>query len=221
MRQRTTGGPLPGLPFNTVAADARSEIVTVLGSWGGLVAEERQLRAPRRTVTALARFLIVNAEWLLAHAAGAEAADEVMRLAGRARWAAHPEPVRQIALGGCVEPRCAGRLVAWVHTCQGQAHTEVRCDADERHTWAESQWTRLWRSTLGSGVSPTAPGSATTSKPSERGLTASHIARLWDVPVGTVYRLASELGWRRRRRAGRTYYAERDVHECFSRRTLE
>ncbi|MET8327322.1 hypothetical protein [Streptomyces sp. NPDC005181] len=43
-------------------------------------------------------------------------------------------------------------------------------------------------------------------------------ARLWQVPVGTVYRLASEQRRRRYSRSGRTYYAETDAHNCIARR---
>ncbi|UWE10048.1 hypothetical protein [Actinacidiphila bryophytorum] len=49
-------------------------------------------------------------------------------------------------------------------------------------------------------------------------LTAADIASLWSAPTGTVYRLASQQHWRRRSRAGRTYYAESDVRASFSRR---
>ncbi len=48
-RDRTSGGPLPGMPFNTAAADARSAIVGLLRSWAALVIEERGVGAPRDT----------------------------------------------------------------------------------------------------------------------------------------------------------------------------
>ncbi len=47
-------------------------------------------------------------------------------------------------------------------------------------------------------------------------VSAGHIARLWRIPPGSVYRHAGEQRWRRRTRGGRTYYHGGDV-----RRTLE
>jgi hypothetical protein len=55
----------------------------------------------------------------------------------------------------------------------------------------------------------------------ERWLAAADIARLWRRSTGTVYRLASEQGWRRITRTGRTYYAETDVHGSFDRSRLK
>ncbi|POX46534.1 hypothetical protein C3488_26230 [Streptomyces sp. Ru72] len=46
-------------------------------------------------------------------------------------------------------------------------------------------------------------------------LSAAEVARLRDVPPGTVYRLASEHRWRRDKRAGRTYYWAQDVEDSF------
>ncbi len=62
------------------------------------------------------------------------------------------------------------------------------------------------------------PPDEETRREEERWLTAADISRLWTTPVGTVYRLASEEGWRRHSRSGHTYYAEEDAHACFSRR---
>jgi hypothetical protein len=62
------------------------------------------------------------------------------------------------------------------------------------------------------------PAASTGPTDEERWLGAADIARLWTTTTGTVYRLASEQGWRRLTRAGRTFYAESDVHGCFTRR---
>lgn len=239
LRERTSGGPLPGLPFNPAAAEARAAILAVLGSWSGLVAQERRLAPPERSITHLSVFLLRHADWLAAHPAAAEATREVARLVTRARRVAHPEQVRRIGLGGCVEPGCDGTLSATVRTGAPAAYPTVSCDADPRHAWAGHQWTALRRlmpqhaaaargEAAATGTAPataSAPAAATapaTAAPAtavaERWLTAADIARLWSTPVGTVYRLASEQRWRRRQRAGRTYYSEADAHDCFSRR---
>jgi hypothetical protein len=154
LRERTSGGPLPGMPFNPAAAEARAAILAVLGSWSGLVAQERGIVPPERSVGALSVFLLRHADWLAGHPAVAEATREVDRLVGRARRVAHPDRIRRIALGACVEAGCEGRLSAVVSTgaagAAGAADASgaqptVQCDAQPRHTWAGHQWTHLRR----------------------------------------------------------------------------
>lgn len=226
LRERTSGGPLPGLPFNAAAAEARAAIMTVLGSWSGLVAQERRLRPPERGITALSVFLLRHTDWLAAHPAAAEATREVARLVVRADRVAHPDQSRRIGLGGCVVPGCAGLLSATVPGGAAGGHPAVNCDADPQHSWAGHQWTQLRRlmpraaTAAGAGTATeVAPGEAPAQGAvAERWLAATDIARLWDTPVGTVYRLASEQRWRRQHRSGRTFYSEADAHDCFSRR---
>ncbi|MFJ8166467.1 hypothetical protein ACIRBY_36885 [Streptomyces sp. NPDC096136] len=225
LRERTTGGDLPGLPFNGAAADVRARMVSVLGSWSGLVAQERGFASPPRTVAALTAFLRRNGDWLAAHPAAAEATEEIARLVRAGRRAAFPEPTRSIRLGACPESGCAGSLTVAVRDTDrdsvrdadrdGDRDTDraVVCDADPAHRWTSDQWSRLSLS-LEAGGRSAAPRAAAT----ERWLTAADIARLWNTPTGTVYRLASEQKWRRRNRAGRTYYNETDVRTCFDRR---
>ncbi|RKS96999.1 hypothetical protein BX286_6801 [Streptomyces sp. 3211.6] len=217
LRERTTGGDLPGLPFNGAAADVRARMVSVLGSWSGLVAQERGFASPPRTVAALTAFLRRNGDWLAAHPAAAEATEETARLVRAGRRAAFPDRARSIRLGACPESGCSGSLTVAVRTTDrdtgrdsGQA---VVCDADPAHRWTSDQWSEL-SDTMDSGRAGAAPAAA----PTERWLTAADIARLWHTPTGTVYRLASEQRWRRRRRAGRTYYNETDVRTCFDQR---
>jgi hypothetical protein len=214
LRERTSGGPLPGAPFNSAAAEARAAILGVLGSWSGLVAQERRIAPPARTVATLSVFLLRHTDWLAAHPAATEATREVARLVARARRVAHPDQIRRVPLGACVEPGCDGRLSAAVRVRGGGPGTTpatVSCDADPRHRWAGSEWTRLRRLMPATGARP---GEAA----GDRWLSAGDISRLWDTPVGTVYRLASEQRWRRLQRSGRTYYAEADAHDCFARR---
>lgn len=232
LRERTSGGPLPGMPFNPAAAETRAAILGVLGSWSGLVAGERGLTPPERSAGALSGFLLRHTDWLAAHPAAAEATREVDRLVRRAHRVAHPDQVRRITLGACVEPGCEGRLSATVRAGAPAAHPTVQCDAQPRHSWAGHQWTHLRRlmppaETSGgadrtTGQDRTTAADRTTgpdrTADAERWLTAADISRLWGAPVGTVYRLASEQRWRRRHGSGRTYYSEADAHTCFSRR---
>lgn len=201
LREKTSGGPLPGLALNTAAVDIRAEILAALASWSGLVVQERRLSAPDRDVGRLAGFLLKHVAWLAAHPAAGELTAEMARVERAARRVAHGDQVRRVAVGPCVIPGCDGGLTAVVGP---GAVTRVQCGTDPGHSWDGSQWTGLRRA-----MQPSAP---------ERWLTAADISRLWRTPPGTVYRLASEQGWRRVTRSGRTYYAEGDVHACFARR---
>ncbi len=202
LRERTSGGPVPsGLPFNAAAADVRADIVTTLSSWCGVVVEQRRVPTPLRTVGSLAALLVRHAAWLAAHPAASDATREVARLVRAAHRVARQEPSRRVTVGECVAPGCPGTLV----TEPGQG-ARIQCDTDSAHSWPGGRWSELRRAMRSGQAVP------------ERWLTAGDVARLWSTTTGTVYRLASEQRWRRQSRAGRTYYAESDVHACFTRR---
>lgn len=209
-RERTTGGPVPsGLPFNAAAADVRAEIMATLGSWSGLVIAQRGVPTPERTAGALAGLLVRHADWLAAHPAAADATREVARLERAAHRVARRETLRRVSVGNCVAPGCTGHLVTVVRAGGGvDSGASIQCDADPAHTWPGGRWTELRRALRREDEDT----------PQERWLTAGEVARLWSIPTGTVYRLASEQRWHRRTRAGRTSYAESDVHACFARR---
>ncbi|MDJ1134980.1 hypothetical protein [Streptomyces iconiensis] len=208
VRERITGGGgAPGIPFNAAAADVRRDIAALLGSWSALVCDERGLTAPRATPAARAAQLLAHVEWLAAHPAAADLSEETARLKSRARRTAHPGAARRtVTLGACVEPGCPGTLTARLHT-SADPGDQVRCTADPAHVWPAAQWTRLSDRMGGGGTERRA-----------RWLTAAQIATLFATPTGSVYRLASEGAWRRRKRAGRTYYLEDDVRVSLSAR---
>lgn len=201
---------MPGMPFNAPAADVRARILGVLGSWSGMVAEERRVTAPERSVGALATFLGRHVDWIAAHTAATEATEEVAQLVRVARRVAYPNPVRRVAIGGCVEVGCGGELVAFVHPQAPLLPAEIRCDVDPCHSWFEHHWIQL------SHRMGTVPSIATAT--TTRWLSAADISRLWSIPPGSVYRLASEQQWRRRNQARRTYYHEVDVLQTFGQR---
>lgn len=208
-RDRTSGGPLPGLPFNAAAADARDSILRVLASWSGLVVEQRHVTAPRRTVGALAGFLGRHVDWVAAQSIACDVTDEVAELVRSARRVAYPRPLRRVPVGACVEVGCGGGLFAVVDPDEALLPSEICCDTDPQHRWPAHRWTQLRRSM---STEPSA------GEPAARWLSASDISRLWAVPPGSVYRLASERRWRRRSEAHRTYYHEADVAETFHQR---
>ncbi|MEU2283752.1 hypothetical protein ABZ614_17770 [Streptomyces sp. NPDC013178] len=199
-RDRTSGGPLPGMPFNTAAAEARSEIVGVLRSWAALVIEERGAGAPRDTPADIADFLLRQADWLGAHQAVGELSDEVNRCVRRARGVIDPAPRRRVPVGDCVVPGCRGALTAAAGRGSADTAVEVGCDTDPAHRWSGQEWLRQGAS------------AAQRQEPAVRWMTARDIAVLWGVAPGSVYRRASEDRWRRRAHNGRTYYHEQDIH---------
>ncbi|MFI8829099.1 hypothetical protein [Streptomyces sp. NPDC053431] len=233
--ERTSGGPLPGMPFNLRAADVRTQILAVLSAWASLVLEERDLAGPRRAVVPLVNFLTRHGTWLAAHDAAGEVSAEIAQLVRRALGVIDPTTSRRIAVGGCVEPGCTGALTAVVRPRHPQLPATITCGADASHHWVGHEWLQLSRrlgATAGAAASATtgatgarvvaavaggaasAPAGGTSDLEAEvRWMTAADIARLWDMPPGSVYRHASLRKWRRRSRSGRTYYHAGDVYE--------
>ena len=141
--EKTTGGELPGLPFNTAAVEARSAIMGILVSWCALVAEERIVTAPKRNVHALAAFLARHVHWLAAHAAASDVSREVAKAARQARWAARGDYVRHVRVGHCVERGCQGELVTTVRPAGASGAADIVCRSDPSHHWAGHERLRL------------------------------------------------------------------------------
>jgi hypothetical protein len=203
------GGPAPGLPFNTAAADARDAVLTVLASWSGLVAEERRVAPPPREVADLARFMLRHLPWLAAHPAAPELSREIGQATRLARQANDPDPLHRAQVGTCVEAGCQGTLTAVVRSREAALAAEVVCSADRAHRWPTEEWVRL-----SSRMYRLADGGC-------RWLSPTEIARLWHVATGSVYRMASEHDWTRHTRDGRVYYRADDVHLTFAARAAQ
>ncbi|MFF3333596.1 hypothetical protein ACFYWX_29270 [Streptomyces sp. NPDC002888] len=202
-RERTSGGPLPGMPFNAAASEARSAILGALRSWAGLVVEERRSGTSRDTVPVLAALLMRHADWLAAHGAASDVCEEISALVRRSRRVIDPEPLSRVAIGTCVETDCSGELTAMVRPQQSHRPAEIVCDRNPSHHWLGHEWLQLSRRLA---------------QEKTRWLTAPDIARLWGIAPGSVYRHASERSWRRQSRTGRTYYHESDVRDTLDRR---
>lgn len=211
MPQRVSGGPLPGIKFNIAAADCRADIVAVLAAWSDLVAEQRSAAPPRRHVPEMAAMLMRHLDWLAAHPAAAELTEEINKLARAARQVIDPQWCRRIPIGPCVHPGCAGKLVAVIPAGCDILPAEISCAVDPAHSWPSRAWTQLRRRLSSCGTGAEGQHDA------GRWLSAAAIASLWGVPLGSVYRLASERGWRRRREAGRTLYLAADVEAAIAR----
>ncbi|MFF9024892.1 hypothetical protein [Streptomyces eurythermus] len=231
-REYTTGGGLPGLPFNTAASDARRETLMVLGSWAALTAQARRLARPDRTVEALTAFLIRHAAWLSAHTAAGDASRELSRVTRRAARVADPAGQRRlVTVGACPEPGCTGKLQSLIRPHTIESAPVIRCRAEPAHHWTGEELMLLRRLMAAkAGAAHRAPRDSTMSPVIRAGgsdtaegtparivwLTASDITRLWATPPGSVYRLASQRKWRRRSQGGRTYYHEADVVRALS-----
>lgn len=117
VRERITGGLSLGLTLNSRAAEARSEILAVLGSWSGLAAQELRVPPPVRRAAALAEFLLLNLTWLASHPAvrrsqqggGADCRDRAPRCLPRRRQARRGRPLRDARLPGRTRGNRAGQ----------------------------------------------------------------------------------------------------------------
>jgi hypothetical protein len=139
LEQKVHRGGVVSPSFSEAAVEARSDIMSLLASWSGMVADARGMsKPPPRDVRHLAVFLARHLAWLAAHSAGPDFADEVARIAATARRASMPSGLR-VALGQCVEDGCGGSLFALA----GGPEAAVRCEAG--HAWRAHEWLRLAR----------------------------------------------------------------------------
>ena len=146
-----SGGPVVSgtrarqLPLNVGAAYARAEITPVLASWAILIVEFRGVSAPVRDPGALARWLRPHVDWLAAHPAAGDAADEIAEIRRTAERGAYPNPVRRVELGACPEHECEGAVWAIVRDPSAFLPSAAACDVQPDHEWAMQQWPRLRR----------------------------------------------------------------------------
>lgn len=203
---RVTAGGRPGIPLNGPAVDARADIRGTLASWADLIVEGRTVRLPLRTVPALAAFLRRHLAWLAVHPAAEDAAAEVDALVRRCMKIARPRLERRIPVGPCIVQSCVGRLTAVVREPGSTLPPAVECDTDRAHVWPPERWRALYRGRAGDGVPP--------------GLSAREISSAWRIPAGTVYWLANEHQWRRKRDGRQVFYAQEDVLRTLGRDRL-
>ncbi|HEX4726340.1 MAG TPA: helix-turn-helix domain-containing protein [Jatrophihabitans sp.] len=199
-RERTSGGGLPGLPFNTDAADARSSIVSILASWSSLVADGRPAARPARSVPRLAAFLLRHLDWLAAHPSAADACAEIRELVRTASRAVEPNH-RRVPVGSCGQRDCGGRLLARLpESGRRELAIEVICTEQPEHRHRLTDWDEARPPATAAGASTDGPW-----------LSATEVATLSRIATGSVYRLASEHRWQRCRIGGRTHYRGTDV----------
>jgi hypothetical protein len=134
-----------GISLNEEASSGRSELLGFLRSWSALVADECSVRKPAsRDCGALTSFLLRHLDWLLAHPAARDFAEEIHSLTTHLRQAAEPGN-SQFDIGPCVHPGCDARLSAMQSASSGKY--EVNCGSG--HAWQASQWLQLYRQLQG------------------------------------------------------------------------
>lgn len=188
VRERTTGGPLPGLTLNMKAVEARDAIVAVLSSWSDLVVQERDLAAPGMGIGVLARLLVTHLSWLASHPAAGDLSTEIAQTARAARRASDPEPAKRITIGACVVRGCDGKLSATVHSRHA---AQVQCSANSEHAWDTHEWTRLRREMEGPG----SPGRRTLAHGGGHSPAVENTDR-HDLPAGERAAVAPDHPWR-------------------------
>lgn len=141
--QRVSGSrQASGVLLDEDAMSARSNVLGVLASWCALVADERRMTKPgRRHPAHLTAFLIRHLNWLLAHPAAADFADEISQITAQAQRAAYTRPAAQVVLGQCVHPDCSAPLTP--SSRNGGRSREISCTGG--HTWQPHEWLQLFR----------------------------------------------------------------------------
>ncbi|MGD9483607.1 hypothetical protein WDH52_10145 [Streptomyces sp. TRM70308] len=214
----------PVSTLHASAADVRHAALGVLASWAGLTAELTGARPPRRTAAELCGFLRDHLAVLVRHAAAGEFAAEAADVLARVEGVARPEEAGRVVVGPCVADGCGGRLTARPPR-RRRDPARVSCDADPAHSWSGPEWLSPGRregtapAPRRAGGEPAARPAAPAPVPPTRGprwLSPADVTALWGIPRGSVYRLASEHRWARRRSAGRTYYAAEDVRSALA-----
>lgn len=139
--ERIRGGVPGGISLNDAAFTARSDILSVLASWSGLVVDEYPVAAaPRRQVDTLAKFLSAHLDWLTAHPAAGSLAAEIHDVAVKAAAAVEPNPRAQLELGPCAQAGCESTVHVTMRA-DNFAPAHVSCGAG--HVWQPHEWLRL------------------------------------------------------------------------------
>lgn len=140
--ERIRGGLPQGVSLSEEVVDARAEMLAVVSSWAGLVADERPVPVrPRRDMSELCDFLLAHLDWLAGHPAAGEAATELARITEVAGSVTESRSATRVTLGRCAEPNCSGMVYATV----GAASTPGRVSCDFDHLWRPNEWLLLGR----------------------------------------------------------------------------
>lgn len=149
MGEKTSGSRDRGLKVNVKVMEARTLIKHTLVSWSLMISEERGIALPRDLVGPLGQYVARHAEWLSAHPAAGDCADEMYELARGQAWrAAFPNPVFVADVGPCPIKDCTGRLTGAFRQGDALLPSTVECDAEQDletspHLWTSMDWRAL------------------------------------------------------------------------------
>ena len=191
---KVSGDPETALPFNEHLSRAMHQTRDTLASWAAEVVEQHpdRLHPPMFTATACSAFLLRWLPWISEQEWVSDFHDETRENAQQLHAALEPLRTRRVDLGPCDAKTACDVESHEEMTCQGAMQAVVR-DTDENLP-AEitctvcglvnppSEWRALARRLRG------------TQDPM---LTAAQLSQLLRVPVGTLWRWASEDDWRR------------------------
>ncbi|MFH0178676.1 hypothetical protein [Streptomyces cacaoi] len=128
--------------LNLSALDARHNILAILESWSGFVAEKLGKAVPQRGVVQLARFLLLNLEWLAAQPVAADFADEMEGLRTELLCTVDPGPGDFRALiTECVVDNCPGTISTSSQNAPQTGRGSIGCSSG--HTWEMHEWITL------------------------------------------------------------------------------
>ena len=141
MRERVTGGLPAGIALRENVATARANANAVLVAWASLVVEERRVRGPEgREVAPVVAFLQGHLDWLSAHPAAGEFADEVAGLVSALREVVNPGADAGFPVGRCDQPGCAEPVLVQLEVGDPGRYP-VSCTAG--HRVPPERWLRL------------------------------------------------------------------------------
>jgi hypothetical protein len=141
---RVAGSKRGGIFLDERIVEARTAIEGGLSSWASLIADERvsrSLEATEPRVTRLCQFLLAHLDWLAAHPAAPDFAQEIHDLVAMAHRSCQIDgDLSHIDAHECVMPGCRGKLSAGVGSGD---EPQVRCELG--HAWAAGEWLLLGR----------------------------------------------------------------------------
>lgn len=200
--ERTTRTADHGTVINERAVAIRTEIRHTLAGWARLIADERGIHPPPDSLTTIGAYLATHNVWLAAHPAAGDCSDELNSLQRRAWAVAYPTGARVFPVGPCPTTGCGATVRVVLRVVDSLLPSELVCDAAEPHRWPYTSWRNLGR------------------KINRRYLSPAEIAAEWRMPIGSVYRHASQARWRRSEDGRRpALYLAEDVHATLDRLT--
>ncbi|MBH1938531.1 hypothetical protein I5Q34_30455 [Streptomyces sp. AV19] len=130
--------------LNMSALDARNDVLAILESWSGFVADELGTAVPARSVHHLASFLLRHLEWLVARHPAADFAAEIETLHGELLRTIDPDHGdRRAPAVECVVDDCTGTINALPQRSGGGNAGKNSISCSSGHSWEVREWLTL------------------------------------------------------------------------------